>query len=70
MDTARDIARNDKAWALHHVEERPCLENALKANNKFSVGLMAQGGRYHLKVSSDPCTNNQSLKKHGKKVDN
>jgi hypothetical protein len=70
MDTALDIARNDKAWALHHVEERPYLENALKAKNKFSVGLMVQGGRYRLKVSSDPSTNHQSLRKQGKRAGN
>ena len=31
IDTARERARNDKAWVLHHVEDRPYFTNALYA---------------------------------------
>lgn len=29
METARDNARNDKAWDLHHDDERPYFVKAL-----------------------------------------
>jgi hypothetical protein len=34
METARDIALKDKAWDLHHPEERPYLVKALYADEK------------------------------------
>jgi len=36
METARDIALKDKAWALHHEDDRPYLTNALYAELKVN----------------------------------